>query len=60
MKLECDNCGKTFTDEDELAHVLPEIQHLGSRLDPGGIVPSGTCPECGTAIPNDCDGEGAE
>ena len=50
MKLRCDNCGETFRDEGELAHVLPEVPDLGSRLDPGGIVPNGTCPECGSLV----------
>ncbi|MBT3381180.1 MAG: hypothetical protein HN742_11200 [Lentisphaerae bacterium] len=50
MKLTCDNCGKTFGNEGELEHRLPDIPGLGSRLDPGGIVPGGTCPECGSLV----------
>ena len=50
MKLRCDNCGKTFGNEGELERVFPDIPDLVSRLDPGGIVPSGTCPACGSLV----------
>ena len=48
--LECDNCGTAFSAENELDHVFPNIPDLVSRLDPGGIVPSGTCPACGSLV----------
>jgi NTP pyrophosphatase (non-canonical NTP hydrolase)/predicted RNA-binding Zn-ribbon protein involved in translation (DUF1610 family) len=38
----CDNCGEYF-DPDEL-DMITDIQE---RLTPGGVVPSGQCPECG-------------
>ena len=50
MKLKCDNCGRAFSAENELNHVFPDIPDLVSRLDPGGIVPSGTCPACGSLV----------
>jgi hypothetical protein len=43
----CDCCGKQLTD-DELASTWPDIDKLSERLNPGSIVPSGTCPECGS------------
>ena len=59
MKLRCDNCGKTFGNEGELEHRLPDIAGLGSRLDPGGIVPSGTCPACGSLVYLTAEARGA-
>ena len=50
MKLRCDNCCRAFPVEGELDHVFPDIPDLVSRLDPGGIVPSGTCPVCGSLV----------
>jgi hypothetical protein len=38
----CDNCGKVHTDE-----TLKIAKHLGERADPGGVMPSGECMECG-------------
>ena len=38
----CDNCGKEW-DEKRLS----EPKDLWQRLDPGSIVPSGECPDCG-------------
>ena len=38
----CDNCQKTWEDEE-----LAEIHDPVERIDPGGVVPSGECPECG-------------
>jgi hypothetical protein len=38
----CDNCGKVHTDE-----TLKIAKHLGERVDPGGVMPSGECNECG-------------
>jgi hypothetical protein len=41
----CDNCEKEWEDG-ELENPWPEMEHIGERLDPGGKVPSGECPEC--------------
>lgn len=38
----CDNCGKVHTDE-----TLKIAKHLGERVEPGGVMPSGECKECG-------------
>ena len=48
--LKCDNCGKTYDDEDQLKHVYPDIPGLLLRLEPGGIVPTGECPACGALV----------
>lgn len=40
----CDNCGNICTDE----QLITPIPHLAERLYPGGTVPSGECPECGS------------
>lgn len=40
----CDNCG--WKGED-LNHRFPLIPGLLDRIDPGGVVPSGVCPNCG-------------
>ena len=50
MKLVCDNCGKTFGDEQELMYVFPDIPGLIDRLDAGGTVPNGECPDCGSLV----------
>ena len=42
MKSRCDNCGW----EGEPLFGLEEIVDLVERIDPGGVVPSGECPEC--------------
>ena len=39
---ECDNCGMRCAEED-----LKPIEHLSMRVDPGGVVPAGECPDCG-------------
>jgi hypothetical protein len=39
---ECDNCGKVWP-----ADKLGGIEDLTQRIEPGGVVPSGECPECG-------------
>jgi hypothetical protein len=36
MKLRCDNCGRTYADENELACVFPDIPDLLVRIEPGG------------------------
>jgi DNA-directed RNA polymerase subunit RPC12/RpoP len=46
----CDNCGKRYEREEELRFVFPAIPGLAERLDPGGIVPAGECPECGALV----------
>jgi hypothetical protein len=38
----CDGCEKTWS-----ASKLEDISDLTERIEPGGIVPSGECPECG-------------
>lgn len=43
LKVQCDNCGWTGN-ESELHKTLGEIHKLAQRLDPGGLVPVGTCP----------------
>ncbi len=43
---ECDNCEWQGTEE-ELGATLHQIHHLAERLDVGGIVPGGECPDCG-------------
>ena len=42
MKHICDDCGKRWT----LQEVV-EAKEMIQRVDPGGIMPSGQCPECG-------------
>lgn len=41
----CDDCGKCWHDNDIVP--LEEVADLAFRLDPGSVVPSGECPECG-------------
>lgn len=41
----CDDCGRRWA-EDEIKSLV-EVHHLGERLDPGSVVPSGECPRCG-------------
>lgn len=38
----CDNCDKIFVTKN-----LPAVKDLEQRVDPGSIMPSGECPECG-------------
>jgi hypothetical protein len=38
----CGNCQKVWT-----AKRLKDIQDLEQRIEAGGMVPSGECPECG-------------
>lgn len=42
----CDNCDWTGVASD-IKITLGQIHHLAERLDEGGVVPSGECPECG-------------
>jgi len=45
---QCDNCGHEFSERElqELGKLFPEIPDLLQRIEPGGIVPSGECPNC--------------
>ena len=50
----CANCGRTFTDEEELA----EISELWGRVLPGDTMPGGECPDCGAlCYPADAEEE---
>lgn len=42
MKSKCDNCGWIG----EPTFLLHEVSNLLQRVEPGGIVPSGECPQC--------------
>lgn len=42
MKHECQNCGKTWAEDQ-----LREVKDLFERVAPGEEMPSGECPECG-------------
>jgi hypothetical protein len=50
MNLRCDNCGRTYAAEGELACVFPDIPDLLARIEPGGTVPHGECPNCGRLV----------
>ena len=39
---QCDNCQAVTKIRD-----LDRIKNIEQRLDPGGVVPDGQCPECG-------------
>lgn len=39
---QCDNCGKVLASEN-----LVTAKNLGMRSSPGGVIPSGECPDCG-------------
>ena len=46
----CDNCGRRYEREQDLTFVFPNIPGLLERLDPGGTVPAGECPDCGMLV----------
>jgi len=48
--LQCGNCGKhqASPGHNDCMAAMARIPNLMERLDPGGIVPSGTCPDCGS------------
>ena len=48
--LRCDNCGQRYEREEQLQVVWPDIPGLTERLDVGGPVPAGECPECGALV----------
>jgi len=48
--LRCDNCWALFKGEGKLARVFPDIPGLLSRIEPGGMVPAGECPDCGALV----------
>ena len=48
--LRCDNCWALFKGAGKLARVFPDIPGLLSRIEPGGIVPAGECPDCGALV----------
>lgn len=50
----CDGCDRRY-EERELSHLYPDIPDLLIRLDAGGIVPAGECPECGALVYPDRD-----
>jgi len=51
----CDNCGRRFEDDTKLRHIFPDIPDLLTRLDPGGTVPAGECPDCGALVYPEAD-----
>ena len=57
MNLCCDNCGKTYADDSELTCVYPDIPDLLARIEPGGTVPYGECPNCGCLVYNEPESE---
>jgi hypothetical protein len=48
--LRCDNCWAMFKGAGKLARVFPDIPDLLSRIEPGGTVPAGECPDCGALV----------
>jgi hypothetical protein len=57
MELRCDNCGRTYAHENELACVFPDIPDLCTRIEPSGIVPHGECPNCGCLVYDEPESE---
>ena len=50
MRMKCNNCESVFFQEEELAHVYPDIPGLAERIAPGETVPAGECPNCGALV----------
>ena len=48
-RVHCDDCDKDFSVR-KMRVVFPDIPHLSERLDVGGEVPAGECPECGSLV----------
>ena len=48
--LRCDNCWALFKGIGQLACVFPDIPGLLERIESGGIVPAGECPDCGALV----------
>ena len=48
--LRCDNCWALFKGTGKLVRVFPDIPGLLERIEPGGIVPAGECPDCGALV----------
>jgi len=48
--LRCDNCWALFKGTGRFARVYPDIPGLLERIEPGGIVPAGECPDCGALV----------
>lgn len=48
--LRCDNCWALFKGEGRLASVFPDIPDLLARIEPGGAVQAGECPDCGSLV----------
>ncbi|MEB3022938.1 MULTISPECIES: hypothetical protein [Mycolicibacter] len=46
QQYECGNCALILGDEEQ----MNEIRDLEQRIDPGGVVPAGECPECGALM----------
>jgi DNA-directed RNA polymerase subunit RPC12/RpoP len=57
MNMKCGNCGKVFSSESELACVVADIPNLFERIEPGGEVPNGECPDCGALVYPHANGE---
>ncbi len=48
-EVRCDECDWTGA-EDDMEQTLYQINHLADRIEPGGVVPAGTCPECDALV----------
>ena len=48
--LTCDNCDRRYRSLKSLKHAFPDIPDLLQRIEPGGEVPAGECPECGALV----------
>lgn len=56
-RVHCDACNKDFSVK-KMRVVFPNIPHLSERLDIGGEVPAGECPECESLVYVVKEGEG--